>query len=214
VAALNPTDVFHTGCQLSFLAVATLYWGTSRWSDAEPDPLAELVEESRPAWQRGLLGIGRPVALAYGVTLAVWLGVTPLVAGRYHIVSPVGLLIGPPVTLLTSIALITGFLLLLAAAVCSPLVPLFAWPTARALAACQWLVESGDALPGGHWYVGTVPDWWLGGGYLALLAVLTQAPLRRHWRWAALAGVAGEKVGLARMGAQGAITPWEGPSTS
>jgi hypothetical protein len=62
--------------------------------------------------------------------------------------------------------------------------------------------------------VGTVPDWWLGGGYLALLAVLTQAPLRRHWRWAALAGVAGEKVGLARMGAQGAITPWEGPSTS
>lgn len=97
VAAINPTDVFNSGCLLSFLAVAVLFWGTSGWQ-RQPDPLEQLADESRPAWLRGLRWLGRIVLVSYAINLAVWLAVTPLVAQRFHVVSPVALLIGPPIS--------------------------------------------------------------------------------------------------------------------
>jgi competence protein ComEC len=97
VAAINPTDVFNSGCLLSFLAVAVLFWGTSGWQK-EIDPPEQLVEESRPLWLRGLRWLGHIVLISYAVNLAVCLAVTPLVAQRFHVVSPVALLIGPPMS--------------------------------------------------------------------------------------------------------------------
>jgi competence protein ComEC len=95
VAALNPTDLFNAGCQLSFLSVAVLYWGTSRWFAPRPDPLEQLVEESRPLWLRLLRQGLRFVLISYAVTLAIWLALAPLVAARYHLISLAGILIGP-----------------------------------------------------------------------------------------------------------------------
>src|SRR5262249_50791610 len=142
VAVLNPTDLFGAGCQLSFLAVAILYWGTRGWFSPSTDPLDELIEQSRPAWQRFLFGIGRLVLVSYAVTLAIWLAAAPRAASRYLLLSPVGILLGPPLTLLTSIALITGFLLLLASAVFGLLVPVFAWITNLCMWACDRLVSA------------------------------------------------------------------------
>ncbi|HZT81801.1 MAG TPA: ComEC/Rec2 family competence protein [Gemmataceae bacterium] len=196
VAALHPADLFTAGCQLSFLSVAVLYWGAGGWFRRDADPLDRLIAESRPAWQRGLRWLGRQIALAYGVTLAIWLAVAPLVAARQHIVSPVGLLIGPVVVLLASVALVAGFLLLLAAAACPPLVPAFAGLTRWGLAGCEGVVTFADAVPLGHVYVGDVPEWWLWVFYAGLLAALTLEEVRRRWRWAALAGVGWLCVGL------------------
>jgi competence protein ComEC len=97
VAALNPTDLFNSGCQLSFLSVAVLYWGTSRWFRHEPDPLEQLIDGSRPLSVRILRKASRAVLMSYAVTLAIWLALLPLVAGRYHLVSLAGILIGPPI---------------------------------------------------------------------------------------------------------------------
>ncbi|MBY0527850.1 MAG: ComEC/Rec2 family competence protein [Gemmataceae bacterium] len=196
VALLNPTDLFGAGCQLSFLAVAILYWCTSRWFPPERDPLEQLIDENRPTWLRMLRGLGRSLLVTYAITLTVWLAVAPLVAARYHLLSPIGILLGPPLTLLTSIALIAGFLLLLAAALGGLLVPVFAAVTHVCLAACEWLVDAGDALPGGHWYVGDVPEWWLWIFYPGLLAVLVLQVLRLRWRWALAVGLAWLCVGL------------------
>jgi competence protein ComEC len=44
--------------------------------------------------------------------------------------------------------------------------------------------------------VGDIADWWLAVFYLGLLAVLTQPPLRRAWRWVATAGLGWLCVGL------------------
>jgi len=185
VTALNPTDLFNSGCQLSFLSVAVLYWGTNRWFRADSsaywqpddatrprsslmtwllgtsDPLERLIDESRPWWLRFLRKLARDLVLAYAVTLAIWLALIPLVASRYNMVSFVGILLGPPTVLLTSIALVAGFLLLLLAPICSPLVPVLAWVVRWCLMGCNGLVYLGDNLPGGHWYLGDVPDWWL-----------------------------------------------------
>jgi competence protein ComEC len=196
VVLLNPTNVFGPGCQLSFLAVALLYWGMLRWMERTADPLERLVEEARPAWQQGLRWLGRVVVAAYALNLMIWLAAAPLLAARSHVVAPAGLLIGPPVTLLTSISLITGFLLLLTAALSLPLVPLLAWLTQGSLSGCEFLVNLGESLPGGYWYVPGVPDWWLWAFYAALFALLTQPRLRLRWRWAVVAGLAWLCVGL------------------
>jgi competence protein ComEC len=196
VVLINPTDAFNTGCQLSFLTVAILWWGIGRWQAAEPDPLAQLEEESRPPWQRMLRRIVRQVGLSYLVTLIVWLAVTPLVAARYHVVSPIGLLLGPPLVLLASIALLSGFLLLLFAFVCRPIAPLFAEPANLSLAACEALVTSSEGWLGAFGYVSDIPNWWLWVFYLGLFAVLTLEPLRRRWRVAVVAALAWICVGL------------------
>jgi competence protein ComEC len=197
VAALNPTDLCGTGCQLSFLSVAVLYWGgAGRWFHPPTDPLEQLLEEDRPWWLRWLIARFRNVAALYALTTMIWLAVTPLVAARYHCVAPIALLIGPPVTLLTSIALVCGFLVLVASAVCWPLVPLFAYPTHWSLAACEWLVNTADQLPGSHFYVSDIPEWWLWIFYIGLMGMLLLESLRQRWRWVALAGVAWVCVGL------------------
>jgi competence protein ComEC len=196
VAALDPTDLFGTGCLLSFLSVAVLYWGCSRWFRREVDPLDRLVQQTRPPWRRAARWLGMQAALAYATGLVIWLALAPLVASRTQLVSFVGLLIGPPLVFLTSAALIAGFLLLLAAAVCGPLIPVFAWVTRWALAGCEGLVGVGERLPGSHWYVGTVPEWWLWVFYIGLFTVLLSASIQRLWRWAAAAGLGWLCVGL------------------
>src|SRR5205085_1056553 len=144
----------------------------------------------RPAWQRHLRWLVRQLWVNYVITLAIWLAVAPLVASRYHLISPSGLLIGPPVVLLTAVALLAGFQLLLTAAVFWPLVPcFFAWFVHWSLVGCEVLVNFGERLRGSYWYVGDIPEWWLWVFYLGLLGMLTSQFLHQHWRWMALAGV-------------------------
>jgi len=130
-------------------------------------------------WQRVLWWLARQIFLSYLVTFAVWLAVAPLVAGRFHLVSPIAILIGPPVVFFTTIALLSGFLMLFAAAICEPLVPLCAWFVHTSLDLCDFLIHFGQRLPLAYWYVCDIPDWWLWGFYLGLLTWLTVQPLRQ-----------------------------------
>jgi competence protein ComEC len=196
VALLNPTDLGTAGCLLSFLSVAVLAWGARRRQEEPTDPLDRLIEESRPAWQRALRWMAKMVWQAYAVGALVWLLVTPLAASRFHVVAPAGILLGPPLVLLTAVALLAGFLLLLAAAVWLPLASLFAGVVHGCLAACEAMVDAVDRWPLSHWYVGDIPEWWLWIFYFGLLAALTQEPLRRRWPRAVAAGLGWLCVGL------------------
>jgi competence protein ComEC len=196
VLLLSPTDVFGTGCLLSFLSVAVLRWGTDWLLTDKKDPLDVLIDSTRPAWLRLLRRFGRQILVTYAISVIIWLAITPLAASRYNLVSPVGILLGPPLTLLSSVALIAGFLLLIAAAVCPPLVTLLAPPVHWSLAACVTLVDLADRVPGAHFTVGVIPEWWLWVFYVALLAVLTQPVLRRRWRWGVAGGLGWLCVGL------------------
>ena len=198
VIAFSPTDPFSMGCQLAFVQVAVLQWGISRWLDrGEPDPLERLVDQSRSPTVRFLRGVGRNILLAYAVTWILGLVSMPLVAARNHLITPAGFLIGPPVILLTSIALITGFLMLLTAPIGGIVTMPFAWITRWSLAGCDSLVEFGDRMPLGHFYVPDLPLWWLWGVYLVLLAGLWWRPLWTRPRWLAWSGAAWLLVGLA-----------------
>jgi competence protein ComEC len=203
VALCNPTDLFNAGCQLSFLAVAVLVWGIPDLSDSSAlfklrlfgnpdvpalgpdrpggrDALQQVIEDSRPFLQALVFRALRDIGYAYVLNALVWLAVTPLVATHYHLVSPVALLIGPPLVLLTSIALFAGFGVLLLNPVGWPL----AWPFTMAarwsLAGCEGLTRLGAGIPGAYFYVLDVPAWWAWAFYLALLAGLGTGLVRRH----------------------------------
>src|SRR5262249_18491060 len=72
-----------------------------------------------------------------------------------------------------------------------------AWATDLSLRWCGGVVDAADRLPGGHWYVGDVPAWWLVVFYSGLLVVLLFPALRPRGRWLALAAVAWLAVGVA-----------------
>jgi competence protein ComEC len=196
VGVLNPADWASAGCQLSFLCVALIAWRARRRAQAVQDPLERLLEESRPAWQRYALALGRWVWEPYALGLVIWLAATPLVATRYNAVSPIAVPIMPPLVLLAAAALVAGFLLLLVAPVCWPLALALGRLTGWALALSDGIVSWADRLPGGHWPVGTSPDWWLWLFYLVLFGALMLESLRRHRHWFALAGLAWLCVGL------------------
>jgi competence protein ComEC len=196
VIAVNPCDIFNAGCQLSFLAVAVLVWGVGRWGEEPGDPLQARIDAAR-SWPAAVgIWILRWLGLAYAVNAAVWLAVSPLVAYHYHLVSPVALLLGPPLVLLTSIALLAGFGFLFFAGWLWPIAWLFGLATQWSLAGCELLVSQGQRLPGAYFFVADVPAWWLWIFYVALLVGITLPFVRTHWRWALLAATAWLLLGI------------------
>jgi competence protein ComEC len=95
--------------------------------------------------------------------------------------------LGPPLILLTSVALIAGFLLLLV----SPLGSWAAWPFARVtewtLSGCDWFVRVGELVPGGWLYSPAPPLWWVVGFYALVAGIVLFAG---RWRARSLAALA------------------------
>jgi competence protein ComEC len=184
VLLLNPGDVFDSGCQLSFVAVAILHYLCGRILARDRDPLEDLVDAARPAWQRGLRWFGLQVWESYAICLIVWLFITPLVAYRTHLAAPAGLVLGPPLTLLASVALLFGFGMLLF----PPLAFVFSYPVRWSLWLCEYLVDLAEAWPV-HVYLPTIPEILIWIFYIIFFAFLMQRFLRPRWRWGVVVGL-------------------------
>jgi competence protein ComEC len=165
VLGFNPTDLFTPGFQLSFLCVAVLLWGIPLWfRPRQRTPLEQLIDESRSTTERIVRYGLRAIRRMYLISLTLGIATAPLIAYWQNIISPAGVLIGPPAILLTTVALIAGFILLLL----WPLGPIafpLAWITGQAIWACDAVVNLAARLPGGYWYVGSLPVWWVVGFY-------------------------------------------------
>jgi competence protein ComEC len=196
VGLFNPTDWSSPGCQLSFLNVALVYWVARRWTSAEPNDLKKLEEKYRPAWQRRARALARLVIRTYVLSLLIWLAAVPLVVTRYNTVSPIAVAIMAPLMVLAGVALVLGFLLLLAAPVCWPLALALGWLMRWCLSASDWVVSLADGVPIGHCYAGGLAEWWLWVFYVLLLSIVVLNSLRPYWRWFGLAGLAWLCVGL------------------
>ncbi|MFM8272788.1 MAG: ComEC/Rec2 family competence protein [Gemmata sp.] len=189
VLTANPTDPFTAGCQLSFLSVFVLLWGVVRlFRPRELTPVERLTEETRGLPEKVFRAAARALWQTFALGAILTLVNMPLVLAWQNVASPVGLVLGPPLVVLTAVALVFGFVLLLV----SPLGAWAAWPFARVtegcLAACEWLVHLGDRVPGGHVYAPAPPVWWLVCFYL-LVAALVLADGPRVKKLCAAAGV-------------------------
>lgn len=208
VLIANPADMFTPGCQLTFLAVAVLLWGTepavmslaflfqTNRPETQEQIIQRLIEQSRPVFVQIALRWFRWLMTIYLVNMGVFLAVSPLVAQHFNSISPVGLVLGPPLVLLTSIALMGGFMVLFWAPIFSPFAALAGGITTASLVACDTLVEWAISWPGAFFFVTDVASWWLYSFYLGLFAYLTVDQVRLHARSVGWLGVFWLALGL------------------
>ena len=108
VLVINPTDLFALGTQLSFLAVAAIQFG-NRWIFNHPtDPLEQLIQSTRWWPVRACQCVAENLRAAFVVSGLIWLISIPLVATRFHILAPVGLVVNPLVLLPIAVSLYAG----------------------------------------------------------------------------------------------------------
>jgi len=188
VIAENPATIFQAGTQLSFLAVATIYLVSPYLATpGPPDPLMRLIEQTRPwyvRWRRGFaLGAGNLLLIG----AAIWLVTLPLTAYRYHLISPIALLLNPVAWLPVSVALIAGFGVLMFGWLLPPVGYVCGWICDQSLALLEWMVDAADRIGAGHVWVPAPAAWWVLGFYggLAVWAVWFRPRLPSRWCLAA-----------------------------
>ncbi|MDX2038237.1 MAG: ComEC/Rec2 family competence protein [Isosphaeraceae bacterium] len=172
--AFDPANVFDTGCLLSFLAVGSIVWAAPRIVAAvEGRFLAgdALVEDMRfpvVLLHRLVLGPLRGVLEGLVVSLVVWSICWPLVAHRFHMSSPLGILLNLPLIPLTSLALFAAFATLVFTPISSALAAPFGALTTALLGWTEAIVRWGAERKWGAWFLAGPPEWWVVGFYLAL----------------------------------------------
>ena len=158
VLILNPAELFRAGMQLSFLSFAVLMWaGRTGPRFAPRDALARLIAETRPWPWRIARSALVAMARAVFVSSAIWLAVLPLVLGRFHLVTPVAIFLGPLLALPTTLSMLFGCGVMLFGAI-PALGSLCGWICDLNLRLLLSGVELGHQLPGSHfWSPG--PSW-------------------------------------------------------
>ena len=157
---LQPSQVFDPGFQLSYGAVLALLLFTPSWQPWLDAHLGWL----RPSWLR------RSITLSLSATSAVWLGLSPILAWYFHLLSPVSMLANLLIAPLMAALVWLGTALLILGSLCDPIL---LWGRGaltmllHATVRCVWWCH---AIPGGCVSV-RHPGWGLLLGYYGLLAL-------------------------------------------
>jgi competence protein ComEC len=211
IIAWRPAEASSAGAQLSFLSTAVLVGVAPLVArPPETDPIARLVERSRSPWEKAIRRGVRAVAVAFFTGLAVSLATAPLVAARFHVLSPVGLVANVVIAPLVPLAMACGLLCLVAAVVAPPLAAVFAAGCDATLALLEWVVAAAAEVPAGHVWVAGPAWWWVIGWYavFAAAAIWGRRDLvRRPATWATLAAGWGGVGLVAAVGAAVAPPP-------
>jgi len=133
------------------------------------------------------------------VSCGIWLATTPLVAWRFQLVSPVGLVLNIVLGPLIVVLMWAGYSFLMVGMI----VPVAAAPLGLLFDGCLWClirsVEWASSFPLGHFAVASPPDWWMVGYYfgvgLLLLwghaALVRKLALRGVLAWTVIGLIAG-----------------------
>ena len=199
----NPTDLFDVGTQLSFLGVLAVAWATRaiagiqrRRSVREHAPRAALTRTLFGSTRSALWRFTWEAAL---VSLAAALFTTPLIAARFHMVSPISVVVNLVLTPLSTLLLWTGYLDTAGGLVAPWCSRGFAFLFDGSLTAFLGLVERAARVRFSHAYVPGPPEWWLAGYYALLLCVTFVRPCCR-WRRATLVALGGVVDRRPRLG--------------
>ena len=188
VVAWNPSALFQAGTQLSFLAVATIYLlNPYLATPGTPDPLTRLIEQSRPWYVRWRKGFASGLGNLFLISAAIWLVTLPLTAYRYHLISPIALVLNPVAWLPVSVALFAGFAVLVFGWLLPPVGYVCGWICNQSLSLLEWMVDGADRVTAGHAWIPAPAEWWVVGFYggLAVWAVWFRRRLPRAGAWPA-----------------------------
>ena len=181
ILSWNPTDLFDIGAQLSFLAVVGLVWSQTVRLRERPDslpvdfasvggPLGWIAKHFATPWSWLTHG--------YLMTAAILLFTVPLVAARFHLISPVGLVINVLLIPLVVLVLWLGYLFVFSIALIPQLAPWIGTGFDAGLGLLLGIVDAASQFELSHRYVPGPANWWLA-GYYAFLAALVCFGVRR-----------------------------------
>lgn len=183
VLAVNPSELFATGAQLSFVAVITIAHSQKRCL-RQVEPLTELRLSAR-AWHRrlfhrALTNIGWSLRLS-GV---VWLVTTPLVACEFHLLTPIAVLVNPLTMVAVTVALYSAVLLIMAEMCCLPIGAIVGIPAELGFDCLRLILRHGSMMPGAWMWTAGPSEWWQLGFYFGLLCHFGgwMQWLARRWR--------------------------------
>lgn len=200
VLAFNPAQLFDTGAQLSFLAVGVLAWIGPRvalWRRLPEDPLDRLVAMTRPGPQRLLRASWIRLAQALAASLGVWAAVLPLTMYRFHVAPPAAIVLNLLLCIPVTVALFSGFGVLLTGELFPPLAMLCGGLCDVSLWALEEITyQAQDIIPLHFWTPGPA-RWWVLCVYAALAAWAALPRWRPSPRWSAAIATVGMALGMA-----------------
>jgi competence protein ComEC len=190
VLLIDPTDLFDTGTQLSFLAVMAIGWSADfisrrRFSIDEESLLPRLFRR-----RAGVLGLVRFLAEGYVVTTAIWLFTLPLTMAQFHIAAPVGFVINVLLIPWVTVVLGLGFLTMAVGLLLPGIAAAPAYLFDKALQGLLVVVDAASALDLGHAHLAGPSIAWLGVFYalLATVLLLGRWVAVRRWGWSVVWG--------------------------
>ncbi|MGD9721551.1 MAG: ComEC/Rec2 family competence protein [Pirellulales bacterium] len=184
VLALNPEELFQPGTQLSFLCVLVLAWLAERRAVRPAvDPLQRLIAQTRRWPERVLRRVLREFTRAAVAGFVIWIVICPLVMARFHLVSPIAIVLGPLLSVPVIVAMASGFGIFAAGWLAPPLANALGWLCDANLAFIVRAVDAARAVPGSYLWVAGPSDWWLAGFYAALAVGIFVSRLRPPLRW-------------------------------
>ena len=215
IVALNPADLFRAGAQLSFLAVAGLILFADREQRRmvtnpqlhrpDVDPLQALIARTRPWPVRALRWFGEEARRTTIAGLIIWLVAMPLVMARFHLIAPAAIVLTPLVLLPMTVAMASGFGVLLLGWALPPLGAALGSVCDFSLKVLELMVTKASVVPGNHFWVPGPREWWVAGFYIGLaILAMNYGRVIAHRRWlmvpiAGFAAWSGVGFGVARF---------------
>ncbi len=150
----RPSYWLEIGTQLSFLAVMILIlWQRNLPTSGTSQALDILIEQSQSTWRRWLNFGGRWCSEMLHSSFWVWWLTAPLVLFRFHVVSPIAVVLNLVLWIPLLSALLSG-LLLLGLGWLGPWIgyPL-GWLCGGSLAITDWVVRTADRISFGHFWL-------------------------------------------------------------
>lgn len=206
----EPAALFDVGAQLSFLSVLGLIAANAWLRTRRREESIEERVGAEGRLKRGIRAVGSWCLQMQVIMVFIWLFALPLSAARFHVVSPIGLLLNTVLVPGMFLVLFSGYALLFGGlfvpALQSPVAAVFEGSLRAMLALIDW----GSNVNLGHFYLPGPTDGWLWGYYGLLAAVVwflfrfdspgtdpRRAAVRRTGRWLCCAVLAWVAVGLA-----------------
>lgn len=210
IIAIQPTQIFQIGTQLSFLAVAVLLARARHQPCDQADhPLDQFLREHDWVGWRGIRAIGRNLVEVTRASAAVTAVSLPLVMGYFHLVSPIGLLVNPIVWAPVSLALFSGLGTILFGGWLPPAAQICGWLCELQLMLIEGCIRAAIRFPGSHVWWAAPPWWWIASFYGGWIAWVYREPRSRVGRFATYGVLIG--IGLGICLSARSFSPWNEP---
>ena len=214
VFAINASEPFQVGTQLSFLAVGAIV-GFAALPDSKANaPFDRLIEGSRPLPIRWMRQAAWKTWLVFRLSLIIWLVTLPLVMSRFHLFTPIAPGLNVVLWIPVCVALFSGFAVITLGWIMPPLASVAAIPCRCSLQFMEWTVQQAHQWPFSHWWVAGWEPWTMAGCY-ACIFVLASSRLSRY-RLAMLIAITVSWWGVGQLTPATPMTAsdWRAPSNS